>query len=56
MFEYKIQFSYLGLQRELDVHQNDVIIEFEDEKHGTYYNVMSEKVFEKSGKKYLRIQ
>ena len=28
-FEYKIQFSYLGTQRELDVHQNDVIIEFE---------------------------
>ena len=55
-FEYKIQFSYLGAQRELDVHQNDIIIEFEDEKHGTYYNVMPEKVFEKSGKKYLHIK
>jgi len=55
-FEYKIQFSYLGAQRELNVHQNDVIIEFEDEKHSTYYNVMPEKVFEKSGKKYLHIQ
>ena len=54
-FEYKLQFSYLGAQRELDVHKNDVIIEFEDEKHGTYYNVMSEKVFEKSGKKYLHL-
>ncbi len=54
-FEYKLQFSYLGAQRELDVHKNDVIIEFEDEKHSTYYNVMSEKVFEKSGKKYLHL-
>lgn len=54
-FEYKIQFSYLGTQRELDVHQNDVIIEFEDAKHDTYYNVMPDKVFESSGKKYLHL-
>ena len=55
-FDFKIQFSYLGAQRELDVHQNDVIIEFEDAKHGNYYNVMPEKVFENSGKKYLHIK
>ena len=54
-FEYKIQFSYLGARRELDVHQNDIIIEFEDTKNGTYYNVMPEKIFESSGKKYLHI-
>lgn len=55
-FEFKIQFSYLGTQRELDVHQNDIIIEFEDTKNNKYYNVIPEKVFEKSAKKYLHIQ
>ena len=54
-FEYKLQFSYLGAQRELDLHQNDIIIEFEDQKNEKYYNVMPDKVFEKSGKKYLHL-
>ena len=55
-FDFKISFSYLGAQRELDLHQNDIIIEFEDQKNEKYYNVMSEKIFETSGKKYLHIQ
>lgn len=54
-FDYKIIFSYLGKQRELDIHQNDVIVEFEDTKNNKYYNIIPEKVFEKSRKKYLHI-
>ncbi len=52
----KYSFSYLGIPRELDLHQNDIIIEFEDKNNGKYYNVMPKKVFEKSEKKYLHIQ
>lgn len=55
-FEFKIQFSYLGAQRELPLHCNDIIIEFEDNKNKKYYNVIPEKIFEKSAKKYLYIK
>jgi hypothetical protein len=55
-FDFKIQFSYLGTQHELPLHCNDVIIEFEDAKHGKYYNIMTNETFEKSGKKYLHIK